>query len=882
MIDPMRLSLTLAIIYMSSLFMQAQIPIIWSQNLGNAQTNIIVDVVDIPAGGCLTVGYSSISSTMYADLWLTRYSNNGTMTWTKDIGSTGFEKASAAAMLSDGNIVLVGHGCLSDGLSIGTSKDADGIIIKIDQTGNILWTRTFGGLGYDKFNDVVALPNGDCVVVGTTSSFDNDYSERATGGWAVRINSSGGTVWNNNYGGSLMDSYARIIRNSDGSLLAGGTSNSRDMQSADAFGANDIWVSKLNANGSHAWSRNYGGAANDELNSLAHTSDGGYIIGATTYSSFPDSKGHGDIWVLKISALGNQIWQKIIGGSATDKCTDIQPFEDDGFLLSTSTMSIDGDINSALGGQDAWLIKLSAIGNLEWQSILGGSKNDAINAVEISSDGSVWLGGYSFSSDGQLSANLGKQDGWLMRSSVDLPPTISLGEDIDICIGAEIMLDATVPNCNSCTYLWDDGSTLAVRTIIINQSSTFSVTATDNTGDTSIDAIGITAIPVISATPTIQNVSCADEEDGSIFLNTTGGTGNYVYNWSNGDLDNANTGLVANTYFVTISDEALCEFTDSYSLTNPLAIAVDADIELPSCSNSSLGSISLTTSGGESPYDFVWSNQFIGPIISGLDPGEYTVTITDALNCEYIETYILSNDVTIIIVADVQNVSCHGASDGAINLTVTGDFPPFSFDWDNGFSSNTLIGLPAGEYTVTITDAQNCQSISKFSITQPDQFSVSVVQNNTQPNQDQGSLQLNIAGGIPPYQVTWSHGESGLFIDNLAAGFYTATITDSNECELIITYEILTTVSTSSTAVRPLNVYPNPSLGLIYIEPPVGLHTPNSVILLYDVQGRTVPFTTGPSASGQLFLELDDYVPGLYILDIRTASATYQSKIILL
>ena len=101
MIDILRLSLALACSWFSYAQIQAQIPISWSQNLGNAQKNIVVDVVDIPSEGCLTIGYSAQNANSQADLWIIRYSNDGTFVWSKNIGSAGFEKANAATMLSD-------------------------------------------------------------------------------------------------------------------------------------------------------------------------------------------------------------------------------------------------------------------------------------------------------------------------------------------------------------------------------------------------------------------------------------------------------------------------------------------------------------------------------------------------------------------------------------------------------------------------------------------------------------------------------------------------------------------------------------------------------------------------------------------------------------
>lgn len=869
------------ILYLCSSSLSAQIPISWSQNLGNPQKNIIVDIVDIPGQGSLAIGYSKPNANRAFEFWANRLNNDGTLVWAKNLGSTGFDRATAAVRLTDGNFVIVGHGSATDGDFDTASKKSDGIVVHMDEDGNINWVKSYGDIGHDQFADVLVLPTGEFLAVGTTTSYANTFADRASDGWAVKINANGGVVWNRRFGGILMDGYNKALMNADGSFMLAGTSSSRDSQSPELFGASDLWLSKINADGTHAWSRNYGGNLNEELNAIIPTIDGGFILGATTFSIMSGSKGHGDIWVLKVSALGNQIWQNILGGTSTDKCTTIAPFDGDGFLLAGTTMSTDGDINAPLGGLDAWLAKLSPTGSIEWANNLGGTHNDAINAIDVLDDGSVWLAGYSFSSDINLMANRGMQDGWVIRSNAQAPPVVSLGGNQEICIGAEVILDATDANCNTCTYLWNDGLTQPERTIQVMGSASYSVTLTNSSGEMTSDAVNITAIEPISASEEIIEVDCADAMSGSISLQVTGGTSDYTYNWSNGAVTMNQDELPAGTYFVTISDDALCSFTNSYVLDNPTAIILDAEIVLPSCSASTnLGSISLEAVGGEPPYDYEWSNQLIGPVISGLSAGQYTVTVTDARDCEHVESFELSNDAVINITPDIMHVSCFEGSDGEIFADVTGASPPFAFSWDNGLSSNSIVGLSAGEYTLTVTDAMDCQLITKYTITEPDPLAVVEEQTNTSSSGPTGSILLNILGGTPSYQVVWNIGETGTFIDDLDIGIYEATITDANGCTLEVSYEVTVSTSTSSFTTQTLDVFPNPSLGLIYVQLPDDLSGQYAVRLV-DIRGREVSYQTGASAVGQIFLEMNNHAPGLYLLSIVGDRQTYQAKVVL-
>ena len=873
-------SLLIGIMLCISLSLAAQLPISWSQNLGDNQKNIIQDVIDLDGQGCLTIGYTQNAGN--SDLWINRVSNTGTTVWSSNFGGTCFEKANAAALLDDGTIVLVGHGSFSDGNTVGASKRADGVIVKIDAAGNIIWQRTYGGLGYDAFEAVVAIPNGQCLAVGATSSFVNNFDARETDGWAVRINSNGSTVWNQTYGGSLMDRYTTVLRKDDGSFLLGGTSNSRDGDSPSTFGGEDMWITKITSSGVHDWSSNYGGTGTDEINAITESADGNYVLAGTSYSPLAGANGHGDAVIMKVTTTGSQLWQRNFGGSATEKSTDIHTFEETDFLFVSTTYSDDGDIQNTIGNQDAWLTKLNSNGNIVWQQTLGGSQNDAINAMSISPNGSVWMSGYSFSSDNDLSANSGAQDGWLIRSNVDDDISIlNLGGNRDICIGAEITLDATDPNCGSCTYLWNDGVITPTRVIQVTSSATYSVTITDSGGMMSSDSIDITAINPISATAQITPVTCNNADDGSILLNTIGGDGDYTFQWSNTPASTPNNSDIASgTYFVTISDDALCEFTDSYTLDNPSPIDVTFDIEEPSCNGTDKGSVSISISGGEPPYSIGWSTGSNDTEITGLDPGQYDLTITDARDCIYTQSFFLSNEANIQVEETIQHISCNGLNDGQISLSVSGDFPPFSFMWDNGFSSNTIVGLSAGTHTVTITDAMDCQLITQYTITEPNELQIFEEQTNTQAGQSVGRLVLNISGGTPTYAVQWSNGETGFVIDELGAGFYTATVTDANGCEVVKTFEIQIGTATTQVINTPLELYPNPNQGTFTVNLPETIQGDMKVSLL-SIAGQEVHMGIHNHSISQMTVITRNLAPGMYLLSIQDDSHLYQSKVII-
>ena len=640
-----------------SIFLSAQIPITFSDNLGDSDKNIIQDVIDLDGQGCLTIGYTKNEATRNTDLWITRVSDNGTLLWSNNFGSTCFETAHAAALLDDGNIVIVGQGRFTTNTNPELNKRDDGAILKIDINGNLIWQRTYGGIGQDQFIDVVALPNGQCVAVGSTSSYTDIEDSRATDGWAVRVNVDGVAIWNQTFGGSLMDRYTSVLADESGDLLMGGSSNSKDGDITNANGLDDLWVSKISITGNHIWSQKYGGASNDLLSTMTNTIDGGYALAGTSYSSLAGAKGHGDIFVLKITTQGSTIWQHHYGGTATDKSTDIINFENDGFLLTATTFSDDEDIQATYGEQDAWLVKLDANGDIAWQQTLGGGKNDAINALAITENGSVWLAGYSFSSDQDLPTNLGEQDGWLIGSIIN-----------------------TVPN--------------------------------------------------------------------------------------------------------------------------------------------------------------------------------------------------------IEVLEIIKHVSCFGDSNGSIALSVSGDAPPFSFKWSNGFGSSSIFGLSPGDYTVTVTDANGFQLIKQYEINEPNAIEVIEEQTNTAVGQSDGRILLNIIGGTPSYDVVWSNGGTGILQENLASGVYTATITDSNGCELIVPYEIENITATTQILTSSLDLFPNPNTGTFTVRIPEQLQG-NISITMIGIDGKKADLGIHNHTNTQLTIITQQAIPGLYILTLQDDKYLFQSKLII-
>ena len=226
--------------------------------------------------------------------------------------------------------------------------------------------------------------------------------------------------WQRSYGSSATDMGFAVTKANDGSgyVLAGNTlGNTGDVSGN--HGGSDAWIVKIDLAGNILWQKTFGGSAGDNAYDIVATSDGGYIFSGSTSSTDGDLTGltnHGgiDVWVVKLSASGEIEWQNELGGSGTERGDAIIQTPDGGYLLSSSTNSTDGDVTSNHGGGDAWLIKLSSSGNLDWQKTYGGSLNDGSGSATLTTGGFIVCGS-SASTDGDLTGltNRGGSDTWV-------------------------------------------------------------------------------------------------------------------------------------------------------------------------------------------------------------------------------------------------------------------------------------------------------------------------------------------------------------------------------------------------------------------------------------------------------------------------------------
>jgi gliding motility-associated-like protein len=334
----------------------------------------------------------------------------------------------------------------------------------------------------------------------------------------------------------------------------------------------------------------------------------------------------------------------------------------------------------------------------------------------------------------------------------------------------------------------------------------YTVTIEDANGCSITNTATVTEPTLLVATNNTVDILCNSASTGSVSLTVNGGTTNYNYLWSNSQTTQNISNLAAGTYSVTVTDANACATTSTATLTEPAALVSSNTFVNVSCNGGANGSVDLTVTGGITNYSYAWSNGANTQDISGLSIGTYNVTITDANGCTNTSSAVVSEPILLTSSNTFVNILCNGGNNGSVDLTVTGGVINYTYNWSNGLTTQDISGLTAGIYTVTVTDANGCQTLSTANIVEPTQLTVSALPVNILCNAaSTGSISLNVNGGTTAYNYSWSNGANTQDLNNVIAGVYTATITDANGCSLTST-SILTEPTTLTTSNTFINV----------------------------------------------------------------------------
>jgi phenolic acid decarboxylase len=345
------------------------------------------------------------------------------------------------------------------------------------------------------------------------------------------------------------------------------------------------------------------------------------------------------------------------------------------------------------------------------------------------------------------------------------------------------------------TYTWSNGLTTqdltglapGTYTLIVKDSSNCSVQKSYVVGNSA--SITITAAAIQPA---------CTQSNGSINITVTGGAEPYTFVWSNGMTTEDIQNLAPGSYKVIVTDANGCKAELSYNLRENNTLRLNAVVKQTSCLDDASGAIDVIVTGGTAPYTFTWSNGQTSEDLSGLTAGIYKVTVTDANGCTATLTVSVSKKTFQVGNLVVQPL-CHGDSTGSITLNPIGGVAPYTYQWSNGQTGNSITGLAPGTYTVVITDSTGCSRTLTFVITDPLELVASGTIGNAQCSAEGSfTIDLSVSGGKSPYTYQWSNGATTEDLDSLQSGTYSVTVTDINGCS--VTKDFVITSGTASWA----------------------------------------------------------------------------------
>ncbi|MFI5172971.1 MAG: MopE-related protein, partial [Chitinophagales bacterium] len=353
--------------------------------------------------------------------------------WQNTIGGSAEDVLSSVQQTSDGGYILGGtsrsdiSGDKTLGLIGPLSNQSDFWILKLNTSGSIVWQRSFGGTYDDVCGSVKQTADGGYIAIGNTSDFNGYHDYKV-----IKLNSIGGTVWENNMNGAVFGMLYDIEQTTDGGFIIGG----REQAGSEYH----FVVCKEDVTGAVIWRYNFFHTGGATLKNIEQTSDGGFMAGGI---------GANDYWVVKLNSTGIKQWENSIGGSGVERLYSAEETLDGGYILGgSSTSGISGDKTDPLIGIiDFWLVKLNAAGVVSWQKTIGGTLSEGLNdygcfecygyagenIVHQSADGGYLLGCPSNSgiSGDKTDANIGGWDFWVVKLTADDCPLIPYYGDYD-------------------------------------------------------------------------------------------------------------------------------------------------------------------------------------------------------------------------------------------------------------------------------------------------------------------------------------------------------------------------------------------------------------------------------------------------------------------
>ena len=385
---------------------------------------------------------------------------------------------------------------------------------------------------------------------------------------------------------------------------------------------------------------------------------------------------------------------------------------------------------------------------------------------------------------------------------IDEPLLLTLDADSTdvLCTGDNNGTATVIPNGGTTPYsfLWDNAANnQTTATASSLAAGTYIVTVTDDNDCIEVISVQVEEPTELSLSSNYENPDCFDAADGFIEIMTTGGTPDYNYTWSDNTLpDTPNPlSLLAGSYTVTVTDDNGCQVVETIVLTNPAPIELSFEQTDVSCFDGNDGAASVVLTGAIGTPAYNWDNGGTNPDNNNLTAGEYCLTITDDNDCIAEECIFINQPAMLVVALTPDNVSCDETDDGAIDLSIHGGIAPYTYLWSNNATDEDLANLIAGNYSVTVTDDNDCEILATTTVAESEAL-FSLAFNTMLPQcygESTGSIDLSIINPTNTFTYQWTGNNIQSVeedLTNISAGTYEVIVEDADGCEVIGSIEL--------------------------------------------------------------------------------------------
>ena len=339
-------------------------------------------------------------------------------------------------------------------------------------------------------------------------------------------------------------------------------------------------------------------------------------------------------------------------------------------------------------------------------------------------------------------------------------------------------------------YHWENGqggsSNLGVP------AGTYSVTVTDAiSGVTATGSTTLTHPPQLNLTIDPINANCGGF-NGNLTTTVTGGTGAYHYAWSNGASSAIQSGLGSGGYFLTVTDDNGCSDVDFVHIYPAPNLFANFLITRPLCAGQTNGSITnVSIFGNNPPFTYQWPNGQANQSLTAVTGGTYNLIMSDVNGCTQTQPITIQDQTPLTLVMDKEDSKCAMTCDGVAKVFVSGGVAPYNILWSNGSTNSVVYPLPPGQYSVTVTDANNCTATGSVDITEPTPIIVNLVSVSGACSSTTGSITIDATGGVAPYSYQWNYNNTtGPSLSGVPSGTYYVIVTDANGCQKSLPFTI--------------------------------------------------------------------------------------------